>query len=515
MRRIQKIALLGPAVCAAAFAAPAFASCPIPAESAGGPSNAHTRYVETQLRPAVIKKGDKPFSLAEHMAHYGVPGLSVAVIHDGKLAWARGWGVRDVVSCTPVTPDTDFQAASISKVVTAMLALRMAEQGKIGLDRNINDALRSWRLPKDPKLAPNGVTLRQLLSHTAGLGVHGFTGYVPGAPLPTTVQILDGVPPANTPAVRSVLPAGAQFEYSGGGYVVAQLALADVSGLPFETLAQRDILGPLGMTRSAFAMPPTPAILANAALGHANGSVIPGNYRIDPELAPAGLWTTAGDLAKLLMDLQASATGKTGHRLSPAMTRQMMRPVKDNWGLGVAVYPTGIPRFMHDGVNEGYQSYMIAYTDKGDGVVALANGGDGRRVMSDVVRAIATDYGMTDIAIPATEEKTLSLAELSKAAGYFVGGGLAVTLEARPDGLYASAGGPVPERLITLSPRRFRSEGLATTVEFTADFSSMTMIEGPPPMKLVRMPAPTAPSSSAPTAPETGHAAPSRSHSPT
>lgn len=421
------------------------------------------------------------------MHRFDVPGLSVAVIRNGKLDWARGWGFRDMTACLPVTPDTAFQAASISKVVTAMLALRLVDQGKIGLDRNINDTLKSWQLPKEPKLAPNGVTLRELLSHTAGLGVHGFgSDYRAGASLPTPAQILDGLPPANNAPVRSVLPAGAQFEYSGGGYMVTQLALTDVSGISFADLAQREVLGPLGMARSAFAMPPSPTILKNMALGSALGKPIAGDYAVYPELAPAGLWSSASDLARVLIDLQAAASGKKGHRLSPAIAREMMTPVKDNWGLGLALYTNGAPRFGHDGLNEGFESFMIAYVGKGDGIVALTNGGDGRRLMADVVRAIATDYGWPEIAAPATEEKALSLAELSKAAGRFVGGGLDVVLEARADGLFANAGAPVAERLIALSPTRFRSESMGITVEFTPDFSSCIMIEGAPPMKLVR-----------------------------
>ncbi|TAA11803.1 class A beta-lactamase-related serine hydrolase [Pseudoxanthomonas winnipegensis] len=473
------------------------ADCPAPAEAVGGPSNAHTRYVEANLLPAVIKPGDKPIPLVERMRQFDVPGLSVAVIHNGKLDWARGWGLRDTAACLPVTPGTAFQAASISKAVTAVLALRLVEQGRIALDQDINIALRSWQLPKDPKLAPNGVTLRELLSHTAGLGVHGFgSDYLPGTtPLPTPVQILDGVPPSHNAPVRSVLPAGAQFEYSGGGYVVTQVALADVSGISFADLAQREVLGPLGMTRSAFAMPPSKAILTDMAFGHVNGKPIPGNYVVYPELAPAGLWTSASDLARVLIDLQASIAGKKGRRLSPGMARDMMKPVKDNWGLGFALYTNGAPRFGHDGLNQGFESFMVAYEGKGDGIVALTNGGDGRRLMADVVRAIATDYGWRDLAVPATEEKKLSPEELSKAAGRYVGGGLDVVLEARPEGLFANAGAPVAERLITLSPTRFRSESMGITVEFAPDFSSGTMIEGGPPMRLVRVENPSSPAS--------------------
>lgn len=487
MRKIHKLALSG-SIIGLALATPAAAkldTCPVPAAAVGGASNAHTRYVEANLLPAVVKPGEKPIALTDEMSRLDVPGISVAVIHDGKLAWARGWGYRDYANCAPVTPQTAFQAASISKVVTAVIALRLVEQHKIGLDRNVNEALRSWQLPKDEKLAPHGVTLRELLSHTAGLNVHGFDhGYMPGAALPTTVQILDG---ADGPPVRSVLPAGAQFEYSGGGYLVTQLALTDVSGMSFAELAQREVLGPLGMTRSAFAMPPSPEIRADMAFGSAWGKPIPGNYDVLPELAPAGLWTTAGDLARLLIDLQASATGKKGHRLSPAMTRTMMTPVKDNWGLGVALWPGKAPRFGHDGVNPGFESFMVSYVGKGDGIVVLANGGDGRRIIADVVRAIATDYGWPEIAAPAAEEKTLSFTELSKAAGHFEGGDLKVDLEARPDGLFARlVGAPASERLIALSPTRFRSESMGITVEFAPDFASCTIVEGGPPMRLVR-----------------------------
>jgi CubicO group peptidase (beta-lactamase class C family) len=489
MLKLRKLVLHGSCAVASALATPVFAQkagCLVPDDSAGGPGNAHTRYVQTHMQPAVIRQGDKPFTLAGQMRKYGVPGISVAVIHHGRVAWARGWGVRDTASCAPVTPDTSFQVASISKVVTAVLALRLVEQGKIGLDRNINDALRSWRLPRDPKLAPEGVTLRQLLSHTAGLGVHGFNGYLPGEAVPTTVQILDGVPPSKSGPVRSILPAGAQFEYSGGGYVVTQLALSDVTGTSFAELAQREVLGPLGMTRSAFSQPPSPAIQANMAFGNENGKPVPGNYPVDPELAPAGLWTTAGDLARLLVDIQAAAAGKTGHRLSPAMVRRMLTPVKDNWGLGVALSPERPARFSHDGVNTGFRTFMIAYTGTGDGVVALTNSGQGRALMDEVVRAVATDYGWPDIAVPASVETTLSPAQLSRAAGHFVGGGFDAMLQARPDGLYVSAGAPVPERLVALSPTRFRVDSLGATVEFAPDFSSLTFIEGGPPMKLVR-----------------------------
>lgn len=249
--------------------------CPMPNRDAGGSSNIHTRAVETNLSSPVRAPGEGPSSLAARMRLYGVPGISIAVIHRGRIDWARGWGVRDTASCAPVTPDTAFQAASISKVATAVVALRMVEQHRLSLDSDINRSLRGWHLPSDVHLAPQGITLRQLLSHTAGLGVHGFAGYLPGAPLPTTVQILAGVAPANNMAVRSVLPTGAQFQYSGGGYVLTQLALQDVTSVSFAELAQREFLGHLHMTRSTFAQPPSADLLANIAFAMPRASRCP------------------------------------------------------------------------------------------------------------------------------------------------------------------------------------------------------------------------------------------------
>lgn len=460
--------------------------CMPPAPGDGGPTNAHTRYVETHLQPPVIQPDAMPFTLSERMRFYGVTGISVAVIHDGRIDWARGWGFRDVASCKPVTPDTAFQAASISKAVTAIVALRIVEQGRIELDGDINAVLRSWQLPHDESLAPNGVSLRQLLSHTAGLGVHGFAGYLPGSPIPTPVQILDGSPPSNSAAVRSVLPAGGQWQYSGGGYVLAQLALSDVTDTAFDELATRELLGPLGMTRSAFAQPPSPALATDIAFGHAKDRPIPGNYHVYPELGPAGLWTTPTDLARLVLDVQASAAGHTGHRLSPEMTREMLTPTKGNWGLGPALYLNGAKRFGHDGLNEGFQSSLIAYVDQGEGVVVLTSGGRGRRLIDEVVRAIATDYGWTDLAPSATEEMIIDHGELAQAAGSFEGGGLAVMLEATPEGLFANLGAPRPERLQALSQTRFRSETMGVIIEFSQDYSSFDIVEGGPPIKMVR-----------------------------
>lgn len=474
----------------AALAQQAAPHCQFPVETAGGPVNSHTLFLEKNLLPAIVTRGAKPFALEDRMKAYGVPGVSVAVIHRGKLEWARGWGVRDSNNCAPVTPQTDFQAASISKVVTALTALRLVQQGKLSLDRDINNYLKSWKLTRDQKLAPNPVTLRELLSHTAGLNVHGFPGYAVGAQIPTPVQVLKGEAPAVTEAVKVVLPPDRQFEYSGGGYVITQVALSDATGVPFDKLAEKEVLHPLGMSRSAFAQPPSSAVLSNAASGHADGKVIPGRYHIYPELGPAGLWTTPTDLARLLMDLQASANDHPSKLLSPKMTTMMLTPVKGDWGLGAELHGSGaVRRFGHDGVNEGFQSTMVAYVQKGDGVVVMTNGG-GRRLADEIVRAVATDYGWAELASKPIVETQLPPDALARLAGHYEAGGLSVDLTIRDGHLFGQTGGPNPEHLIALTPRRFETEASGIVVEFQKaeddKVSGFKIVENGPPMTFTR-----------------------------
>src|SRR5215471_7675263 len=233
--------------------------------AAGVPTpDARIEQVENGLRPPVLVEGDKTWSIAERMKHYGVPGLSIAVIRDSKIEWAKGYGLSDVEEKKPVTPDTLFQAGSISKPVSAMAALELVQDGKMSLTADINTYLKTWKVPANEHTAKAPVTLERLLSHTAGLTVHGFPGYAAGAPVPTVPQVLDGAAPANTAPVRVDLDPGTQYRDSGGGYTIAQLAMTDVTGQTFPALMQRLVLGPLGMKESTFDQP-LPAALVPAA----------------------------------------------------------------------------------------------------------------------------------------------------------------------------------------------------------------------------------------------------------
>lgn len=191
-------------------------------------------------------------SIAERLKHYKVPGASVAVIAGGALEWARDYGVTSAEGGKPVTADTLFQAASISKPVAAMVALRLVEQGKLSLDEDVNVKLRSWKVPENEFTKTEKVTLRRLLNHSAGLTVHGFRGYGADEPVPSLIEVLDGKRPANSAAIRVDITPGSKGRYSGGGYEVMQQLVIDVTGRPFPQLARELVLAPLGMSHSTY-----------------------------------------------------------------------------------------------------------------------------------------------------------------------------------------------------------------------------------------------------------------------
>lgn len=371
------------------------ANCPAPDPRAGGPETADSRAIETHLSPALTGSATKPATIVERMRARTVAGLSVAVIRGGRLAWARGYGLRDTATCAPVTPETAFIAGSISKSFTATLAMREVERGRLSLDGDINASLRRWQLPPDARY-PGQVTLRQLLSHTAGVSMPSSIGYPPGTPLPDIIATLDATAPAHGPAVRRAATPGAAFRYSNGGYMIVQAALEDVTGLHFEDLAARDILRPLGMTRSAFARPATPDILRDASAGHHLGKPFVAKHYEVEAVGVGGLWTTPTDLARFLIDVRAAANGEAGHRLAPASAAAMVRPGKGDWGLGFEISDHG-RRFGHDGGFWGYLSKMWIDRASGDGIVVLTNDYHGLGLTDEIIRAAADHYGWADL----------------------------------------------------------------------------------------------------------------------
>jgi CubicO group peptidase (beta-lactamase class C family) len=330
------------------------------------------------------------------LKQYKVPGVSIAVIKDYKVALAVAYGVADVEAGTPVTTRTMFQAASVSKPVAAMVSLKAVQEGRFKLDQDINTILKSWKLPAGDFTSSGPVTPRMLMSHTSGMGDgFGFPGYAPGAPLPTLQQILDGVSPSNTRPVRLERPPMTGMKYSGGGVVLQQLALMDAVGKPFAQIAREWVINPLQMTDSTFDQPLPVARQAQAARAHnQEGARFTDPWRVHPEQAAAGLWTTPTDLAKFAIELQMAVSGRPSKVLSQAIAREMVTPV----GIGSYAVGFGLAKegegwyFEHSGSNYGFRSQLLGHVSKGYGSVIMTNGNGGDALISRLAQMIQKEY---------------------------------------------------------------------------------------------------------------------------
>jgi CubicO group peptidase (beta-lactamase class C family) len=435
--------------------------------------------VENGLQPGIAIKG-RPLakmSIAERLTFYHVPGVSIAVLDGGKVVWARGYGVTSDIDGKPVTPDTLFQAASISKHVAALVALHLLDMGKLSLDEDVNLKLRSWKVPENDFTKSEKVTLRRLLNHSAGMTVHGFPGYEAGAPVPTLVEVLDGAKPANTAPIRVDVTPGTIWRYSGGGYTVMQQLVIDVGGKPFPQLAREYVLNPLGMTKSTYEQPLPTALEGSAATAHnSQGQPIKGKFHTYPEMAAAGLWTTPSELAKVVLELQ---TG--GHVLKPATKREMLTKVLGDYGLGLSLGETGGQKsFSHGGSNAGFQCMMFAYLEGGRGAVVMTNGDRGGGLASEILRSIALEYEWPDYkpqekaVVPVTEETLKSYAGV-----YRFPNGPAATLKAEKGSLWVTIPQRDPVELLPESETSFFSiNGEIPPLHFTRKDDSVELTAG-------------------------------------
>ncbi len=421
--------------------------------------------IKTGLTRKVHIKGEpvQTFTIAERRQYFHVPGVSVAVVTNGRIAWAKGFGNANTE--LPVTPETLFQAASISKTVSAMAALRLVELGTLSLDEDINLKLKRWKLPSSDAMQGEHVTLRRLLSHTAGLTVHGFPGYARGEPVPTLPQLLDGVKPANSQPVRVDIKPGMQMRYSGGGYEVMQQLIEDATGKPYAEVLHELVLKPLGMTHSTYEQPLPERLASVAATAYnAEGAPIPGKWHTYPEDAAAGLWTTPSDLAQVIMEIQ-----RPGRVLSTKSVQQMLTPVLDHYGLGLQLSDTGGRHaFLHGGANEGFRCMLFGYRDDGQGAVVMTNGDNGSQLAEEILSSISATYGWVDFKPIEKSVVAVSPEKISGYAGaYEAPGNFRITVTVGGGKLYIQpAGYPKSELLPESENTFFDPDGMAPDIHF-------------------------------------------------
>ena len=341
--------------------------------------------------------GEPPLRLGlkDVMTAYGVPALSVAMITDNRILWAKAFGVAEAGTAKAADARTLFQAGAISKTATAVAAMTLAAEGRLSLEGDVNAALKAWHVPDNDFTRTQKVTLRRIMSHTAGLSVHGFPGYEVGAALPTLPQILDGLPPANTPPVRVIAVPGTQEIYSGGGVTIEQLLMTEATGQAFPDILHERALGPFGMGDSTYHQPLPDDLAPRAASGTRLAGPVPGKWHVYPEMAAAGLWTTPSDLANFAIGVARARRGEAspiGQALAAQMlTRQL---AGGGFGLGFQLFPDD-ETFGHGGVDDGFHSSMLMDWRTGKGIVFMTNGDGGSAMMRPLLDRLRVVYGLS------------------------------------------------------------------------------------------------------------------------
>ena len=366
------------------------------AAAAAAPGSAAEYIARVEGPQSPNRQGFDPLTIEQLMNRFRIPGVSIAVFKDFEIHWAKGYGVADVESKAVVDEHTAFQAASISKPVTAIAVMRAVQDGTLSLDTDINTYLESWKVPASEHNKSQPVTLRALLSHTSGSGDgFGFPGYHPDAPRPTVVQILDGEKPSNVGKVFFERPPFTYMKYSGGGTTIVQLALIERLKRPFPETLKTTVLDPIGLRDSAYEQPLSPERDKRAARAHdGQGLSRDAKWHVYPELAAAGLWTTPSDLARIAIDVQKSLMMDQGKVLSRTTARSMMTPAGvGGYAVGWAIEKRGEGwYFMHGGSNWGFQCQLIAHMTKGYGVAIMTNSDSGGAILREIEQRVANAY---------------------------------------------------------------------------------------------------------------------------
>ncbi len=372
--------------------------------------------IENGLQPILQIQGDSipRYNIEERLKELGIPGVSIAVINEGKIEWAKGYGFADLSENRRVTSETMFLAGSISKPVAATRAHQLAEEETISLDANVNDYLSSWKLPDNEFTTDEKVTTRRILNHTAGLTVWGFPGYDKGDTIPSPIEVLDGK--GNTDSVRVYKEPGESWMYSGGGYTIMQVMISDLAGKSFPDLMQEEVLNPLGMMASTFENPLPAQYHSIAATGYrANGDEVEGKWPIYPEMAAAGLWTTPSQLILWAKEIQQIYQGQEDGLLRAETVAEMLTPGMNDHGLGPT---TSEHTFGHGGADEGFRADMVAWKEDPVAVVIMVNSDNGS-IMQEILLAIAEEYELPGVEPIMRTVNSTSIEERSPLVGTY------------------------------------------------------------------------------------------------
>lgn len=343
------------------------------------------------------------YNILQRMMYYKIPSVSIAIIDNGKIELAKTYGYADIENKRPANTNTLYQVASISKSINALGILKLVEKGKLSLSKDIRGYLKTWSFPDNELSKNKKITLKNLLSHTAGLSVHGFIGYSHKDSLPTINQILNGERPANNESIKPIYPINEHFEYSGGGYAITRKILDDNISINYDSLMTSIVLKPLKMENSTFSQSLS-SNLKNYAFGcDKDMHTIDGKYYAYPEQAAGGLWSTATDIAKFVLSVQKNLNGSQNSFLSKNLTLEILTPILNNYALGFGITEKGGEKyFWHEGESYGYNSMYYGSFTTGKGVVILTNAypNNGQPFIQELLNSISNAYNWKNFYAP-------------------------------------------------------------------------------------------------------------------
>jgi CubicO group peptidase (beta-lactamase class C family) len=342
--------------------------------------------------PVIVPPDNIDGTLAEVefiLSKLDIPGVSIAVINDYEIVESFAIGVIDQDTQQLVTEQTVFQAASISKTIAAIAIIKWAADNQIALDSDVNQLLRSWYLPENGLAEQHKASIENILRHSAGINVPGFPGYNRNTTLPTLDQILNGSSLTKTDAIKLITEPTTQWKYSGGGYTVLQKMVEDQTGLRFQEFMHQQIIEFLALDNSTFEQDNNLDNLVRSG-GHVQGSSsIDGEYHIYPELAAAGFWSNAHDLAQIAIQLQLALKSESDLLTFEQVQQMLTSTVKSTYGMGLELFENGY--FGHTGANEGFRSFM-RLNRSGYGLVVLTNSDDAEQLMKSLISLFGDKY---------------------------------------------------------------------------------------------------------------------------
>ena len=328
-------------------------------------------------------------ALQEHMpgvlASNRVPGAVVSYIKNGEVVWTKAFGVADLQTGTPMRPDLVFNHGSNGKVMTAWALMRLVEAGKVELDAPANRYLKRWQI-RSTTFDPNGVTPRRLLNHTAGLTVHGFHDYEQGTKLPSLVEVLEGKN-QHDGAVYIKWEPGSTNVYSGGGYVIAQMIIEDVSGEPFAAFMERQVAKPLGLSSLGWVWTPQLERRAPTPYDHNEQPV---GYRQLASQAIGSEICTVPDFARFVAATVSGPGGEPPGR--GVLKRETISTLLETFN---------VEKFLgHSGANPGWYAHFRLNVERREGFVIANNSSRGAAVNKSVGELWSNACRATD-AVPA------------------------------------------------------------------------------------------------------------------